>query len=198
MDELAHRAGRDPIEYRRALMSKSPRPRAVLDLVAAKSGWANPLPQTVGQRKARGVAVFSGFGSHFALVAEVHVDASGHVGVERVVCAVDTGLVVNPDIVKAQLEGGITFGVSAALREHITVANGRVEQANFDTYQLLRIHEAPVIEVYIVASNEDPGGVGEPGTSGAIAAVANAVSAATGKRITTLPIQKALSERQRV
>ena len=193
MDELAHRAGRDPLEYRRTLMSKSPRQRAVLDLVAAKSGWRTPLPQSEGTRRGRGVAVFSGFGSHLALVAEVHVDASNSVRVERVVCAIDIGLVINPDIVRAQIEGGINFGVSAVLREHITVANGRVEQANFDTYQLLRIHEAPSIEVHIVASNEDPGGVGEPGTSGAIAAVANAVSAATGKRITTLPIQQALS-----
>ena len=197
MDELAHRTGRDPLEYRRALMSKSPRQRAVLDLVAAKSGWARPLPQSEGTRSGRGVAVFSGFGSHLALVAEVHVDASNHVRVARVVCAIDAGLVVNPDIVKAQVEGGINFGVSAALREHITVAHGRVEQANFDTYQLLRIHEAPSIEVHIVASNEDPGGVGEPGTSGAMAAVANAVSAATGQRITTLPIQPALFKEAR-
>jgi isoquinoline 1-oxidoreductase beta subunit len=189
MDDLAHRAGRDPIEYRRALMSQAPRPKAVLDLVAARSGWGSPLPEGKG----RGVAVFSGFGSHLALVAEVDVDPSGHVRVERVVCAVDTGLVINPDIVRAQIEGGITFGVSAVLRERITVANGRVEQANFDTYPLLRIHEAPKIEVHLVASTEDPGGVGEPGTSGAIAAVANAVFAATGKRVTTLPIQLALS-----
>jgi CO/xanthine dehydrogenase Mo-binding subunit len=189
MDDLAHRAGRDPIEYRRALMSQSPRQRAVLDLVAARSDWSVPLPKGKG----RGVAVFSGFGSHLALVAQVDVDPSGHVRVERVVCAVDTGLVINPDIVRAQIEGGITFGVSAVLRERITVANGRVEQGNFDTYQLLRMHEAPKIEVHLVASNEDPGGVGEPGTSGAIAAVANAVFAATGKRVTTLPIQLALS-----
>ena len=194
MDELAHRAGRDPVEYRRALMAKSPRSRAVLDLVVAKAGWTAPLPQRAGERRGRGVAVFSGFGSHLALVAEVRVDGSGHVRVERIVCAVDTGLVVNPDIVKAQIEGGIIFGVSAVLREQITVANGRIEQANFDTYTLLRIDEAPSIEVHIVPSTEDPGGVGEPGTSGAIAAVANAVFAATGKRVTTLPIQKARGE----
>lgn len=193
MDELARRAGRDPIEYRRALLSKSPRQKAVLDLVAAKSGWGTPLPKGKG----RGVAVFSGFGSHLALVAEVSVDSASHVRVERVVCALDTGLVVNPDIVKAQIEGGVNFGISAALREQITVANGRVEQANFDTYELLRIHEAPSIEVHIVPSKEEPGGVGEPGTSGAIAAVANAVSAATGNRITTLPIQQALLQEAR-
>jgi isoquinoline 1-oxidoreductase beta subunit len=193
MDELARRAGRDPIEYRRALMSKSPRQKAVLDLVATKSGWGAPLPKGKG----RGVAVFSGFGSHLALVAEVSVDSANHVRVERVVCALDTGLVVNPDIVKAQIEGGVNFGVSAALREQITVLNGRIEQANFDTYQLLRIHEAPSIEVHIVPSKEEPGGVGEPGTSGAVAAVANAVSAATGKRITTVPIQQALLQEAR-
>jgi isoquinoline 1-oxidoreductase beta subunit len=194
MDELARRTGRDPVEYRLALMSNSPRQRAVLELVAAKSGWGTPLARSEGKRKGRGVAVFSGFGSHLAMVAEAHVDTSNRVRVERVVCAVDTGLVTNPDIVKAQIEGGINFGISAALREQVTVANGRVEQANFDTYPLLRIHEAPVIEIHIVTSNEDPGGVGEPGTSGAIAAVANAVSAATGQRISSLPIQKALSE----
>jgi isoquinoline 1-oxidoreductase beta subunit len=161
-----------------------PRAKAVLDLVAAKSNWGEPL----AARQGRGVAVFEGFGSFLALVAQVQVDPSGNVRVQRIVCAVDTGIAVNPDIVRAQIEGGITFGVSSALRERITVASGRVQQGNFDSYQLLRMHEAPQIEVHIVASNEDPGGVGEPGTSGAIAAVANAVFAATGKRITSLPI----------
>lgn len=183
IDELAHRAGKDPVAYRRALVDK-PRAKAVLDLVAAKSNWGEPL----AARQGRGVAVFEGFGSFLALVAQVQVDPSGNVHVQRIVCAVDTGIAVNPDIVRAQIEGGITFGVSSALRERITVANGRVQQGNFDSYQLLRMHEAPQIEVHIVASNEDPGGVGEPGTSGAIAAVANAVFAATGKRITSLPI----------
>lgn len=183
IDELAHRAGKDPVAYRRALVDK-PRAKAALDLVAAKSNWGEPL----AARQGRGVAVFEGFGSFLALVAQVQVDPSGNVRVQRIVCAVDTGIAVNPDIVRAQIEGGITFGVSSALRERITVANGRVQQGNFDSYQLLRMHEAPQIEVHIVASNEDPGGVGEPGTSGAIAAVANAVFAATGKRITSLPI----------
>jgi isoquinoline 1-oxidoreductase subunit beta len=189
MDELAHRAGRDPVEYRRALMGKFPRERAVLDLATTKAGWGTPLPKGRG----RGVAVFAGFGSYLALVAEVLVDSTNHVRVERVVCAIDTGLVINPDIVRAQIEGGVTFGISAALREKITVSNGRIEQGNFDSYQLLRMHETPSIEVHIIPSTEDPGGVGEPGTSGAIAAVANAVFAATGKRVTTLPIQEALS-----
>ena len=197
MDELARRAGIDPIAYRRALMSKAPRLKTVLDLAAEKAGWQTPLPQRPGARRGRGVAVFSGFGSYLALVAEVSVNAANHVRVERVVCAIDTGLVVNPDIVKAQIEGGIHFGISAVLREEITVSEGRVEQGNFDSYTLLRIHEAPSTEVHLVPSNEDPGGVGEPGTSGAIAAVANAVSAATGRQITTLPISRALSQEAR-
>lgn len=192
IDELAHRAKQDPVAYRRALMSHA-RARAVLDLAAEKSSWGAPLAPGRG----RGVAVFEGFGSFLGLVAEAHVSPTGNVRVERVVCAVDTGLVVNPDIVRAQIEGGIVFGVSAALREHVTVANGRVQTANFDTYQLLRMHEAPKVEVYIVPSNEAPGGVGEPGTSGAIAAVANAVFAASGKRVTSLPIQLALSKEAR-
>ncbi len=126
------------------------------------------------------------------------VDAANHVRVERVVCAIDAGLVVNPDIVKAQIEGGIHFGISAVLREEITVSEGRVQQGNFDSWaRSSRIHEAPSIEVHLVPSNEDPGGVGEPGTSGAIAAVANAVSAATGRQITTLPISRALSQEAR-
>lgn len=183
IDELAHRAGSDPVAYRRALVDK-PRAKAVLDLVAAKSNWGEPL----AARQGRGVAVFEGFGSFLALVAQVQIDPSGSVRVQRIVCAVDTGIAVNPDIVRAQIEGGITFGVSSALHERVTVANGRVQQGNFDSYRVLRMHEAPKIEVHIVASNEDPGGVGEPGTSGAIAAVANAVFAATGKRITSLPI----------
>lgn len=193
IDELAHRAGRDPVEYRRSMLSNAPRLRGVLDLVAEKSTWGSSLPPGKG----RGVAAFSGFGSHLALVAEVSVTGGTNVRVERVVCAVDTGLVVNPDIVRAQIEGGITMGVSAALREHVTVANGRVQPSNFDTYQLLRMHEAPKIEVHIVPSTESPGGVGEPGTSGAFAAVANAVYAATGKRVRTLPIQLALAQEAR-
>ena len=197
MDELARLAGSDPIAYRRALMSKAPRLRAVLDLAADKAGWGTPLPQRAGARRGRGVAVFSGFGSHLALIAEVSVDTTNHVRVERVVCAIDTGLVINPNIVRAQIEGGINFGISAALREQITVSKGRIEQGNFDSYPVLRIHEAPSIEVHLVSSHEDPGGVGEPGTSGAIAAVANAVFAATGTHITTLPLSRALSQEVR-
>jgi isoquinoline 1-oxidoreductase beta subunit len=190
IEELAHRAGKDPVAYRLAMMAKYPRPKAVLELAAAKAGWGDPLPKGSG----RGAAVFSGFGSHQAFVAQVKVEPSGQVRVEWVVCAVDTGFVVNPDVVRAQMEGGIIFGATAALYGKITVADGRVQESNFDSYPVLRIHEAPKIDVYIIDSKEEPGGVGEPGTSGAIAAVANAVSAATGKRILTLPIVPAQRE----
>jgi isoquinoline 1-oxidoreductase beta subunit len=187
IDQLAHDAGRDPVAYRRALMTRAPRPLEALELAVAKAGWGSPLPQ----RSGRGVAVFSGFGSHLATVAEVAVEASGTVRVKRVVCAIDTGLIVNPDIVRAQIEGGVVFGISAVLHGRITIVNGRVQQSNFDSYPVLRMNEAPAIEVHLIASNETPGGVGEPGTSGAIAAIANAVFAATGQRVLSLPIDPA-------
>jgi isoquinoline 1-oxidoreductase beta subunit len=184
IDELARTAGRDPIAYRKALMSKAPRAFAVLERAERESQWGMPLPA----RSGRGGAVFSGFGSHLAIVAQVAVSSSGQVRAERVVCVVDTGIVVNPDIVRAQLEGGVIFGLSAVLHGNITVDKGRAQQGNFDTYQVVRMNAAPKIDVHIVESTESPGGVGEPGTSGVIAAVANAVFAATGKRIRTLPI----------
>jgi isoquinoline 1-oxidoreductase beta subunit len=184
IDELAHRAGADPVAYRRAMMKGSPRDRAVLDLVAEKAGWNDPLPKGHG----RGVALCPAFGSHVAMVAEVSVEPSGMYRVERIVCAVDTGIAVNPDVVRAQIEGGAMFGVTAVRYGRITVANGRVEQGNFDTYPVLRMAEAPEVEVHIVPSKADPGGIGEPGTSVAIAAVANAIFAATGKRFRSLPI----------
>jgi isoquinoline 1-oxidoreductase beta subunit len=186
IDELAHQAGRDPIAYRKALMSRAPRALAVLEIVERESGRREALPK--GSARGRGVAVFSGFGSHIAVVAEVHVAPTGQVRVERMVYAVDTGIAVNPDIVRAQIEGGAIYGITAALHGEITIANGRVQQVNFDTYRVLRMHEAPRVDVHVVESLEDPGGVGEPGTSGAIAAVANAVFAATGQRVRTLPI----------
>ena len=184
MDELARRAGADPIAYRRALMAGAPRARAVLDLAAEKANWDRPLPPRAG----RGVSVFNAFGSYLATVAEVRVSATGDIRVDRIVCALDTGLVVNPDVVRAQIEGGVIFGLSAALYGRVTIAEGRIEQGNFDTYRVLRMREAPVIEVHVIESQEDPGGVGEPGTAGAIAAVANAVAAATGHRPLTLPL----------
>ncbi|MGE7136771.1 molybdopterin cofactor-binding domain-containing protein [Luteibacter sp. NPDC031894] len=184
IDELAHRAGADPVDYRRAMMKGAPRDLAVLDLVVEKSGWGEPLAKGRG----RGVALCPAFGSHVAMVAEVSVEPSGAYRVDRIVCAIDTGIVVNPDVVRAQIEGGAMFGISAVRYGRITVANGRVEQGNFDTYPVLRMAEAPKVEVHIVPSTKDPGGVGEPGTSAAIAAVANALFAATGKRLRSMPI----------
>ena len=187
MDELAAAANKDPLEYRRALLDKAPRAKAVLDLAAEKAGWGQPLPQGAG----RGVSLQSVFGTYMAQVAEVDVAQDGEVRVRRVVCAVDCGTVVNPDTVEAQVQGAIIFGITAALYGEITLKGGRVEQDNFDTYQLLRIDEAPVIEVHIVQSSEPPGGMGEPGTSAIVPAVANAIFAATGKRLRTLPIDPA-------
>jgi isoquinoline 1-oxidoreductase beta subunit len=186
IDELAHAAGRDAIAYRKALMAKAPRARAALERVERESGWGASLPPGSG----RGVAVLSAFGSHLAFIAQVTVSRAGRVRVDRVVCAVDTGIAVNPDIVRAQIEGGVIYGLSAALHGKITVGKGRVQEGNFDTYRVVRMDEAPRIDVHIIESTEEPGGVGEPGTSGAIAAVANAVFAAAGKRIRTLPIDQ--------
>ena len=184
IDELAAAAKQDPVAYRRALLDKAPRAKAVLDLVAEKAGWGQPLPDRVG----RGVSVQTAFGTYMAQVAEVEVGKDGAVRVRRVVCALDAGSVVNPDTVEAQVQGAVIFGLTAALYGEITIAKGRVEQANFDTYQMLRINEAPAIEVHIVPSVEAPGGMGEPGTSAIVPAVANAIFAATGKRLRKMPI----------
>jgi isoquinoline 1-oxidoreductase beta subunit len=187
MDELAAAARQDPVAYRRALLGKSPRARAVLDLAAEKSGWGQPLPTGVG----RGVALQFVFASYMAHVAEVEVAKDGAVRVRRVVCAVDCGTVVNPDTVRAQIQSAIIFGITAALHGEITLKDGRVQQTNFDTYQMLRMNEAPAIEVYIVSSLEPPGGMGEAGTSVIVPAVANAVFAATGKRLRQMPVDPA-------
>ncbi len=187
MDELAAAAKRDAVAYRRALLDKSPRAKAVLDLAAQKAGWGQPLPDRVG----RGISLQFAFATYMAHVAEVEVSRDGAVRVSRVVCAVDCGTVVNPDTVRAQIQGAVIFGITAALHGKITLKNGRVEQTNFDTYQMLRMNEAPAIEVHIVQSSEPPGGMGEPGTSAIVPAVANAIFAATGKRMRTLPIDAA-------
>jgi isoquinoline 1-oxidoreductase beta subunit len=184
MDELAAAAKQDPVAYRRALLDKSPRAKAVLALAAEKAGWGQPLPDRVG----RGVSVQFAFANYMAQVAEVEVSKTGAVRVRRVVCAVDCGTPVNPDTVRAQVEGAIMFGITAALHGEITLKDGRVEQTNFDTYQMLRMNEAPAIEVHIIQSSEPPGGMGEPGTSAIAPAVANAIFAATGKRLRKLPI----------
>ena len=186
IDELAAVTKQDPVQYRRALLGTSPRAKAVLDLAAEKAGWGQPLPEGHG----RGVSVQFVFGSYVAQVAEVEVAKNGEVRVKRVVCAVDCGVVVNPDTVKAQMEGGIMFGLTAALFSEITVKDGRVEQSNFHNYRMLRINEAPVVEVYLVKSAEAPGGIGETGTAALAPALTNAIFAATGKRIRKLPVNR--------
>ena len=187
IDELATAAKQDPVEYRRLLLGTSPRARAVLQLAAGKAGWGQPLPAGSG----RGISVQHAFGSYVAQVADVAVSKEGEVRVQRVVCAVDCGIIVNPDTVKAQMEGGIIFGITGALFGEITLKNGRVEQSNFHNYRTLRINEAPVIDVYLVQSTEAPGGIGEPGTSAVAPAVCNAIFAATGKRVRKLPVDTA-------
>ena len=184
MDELAAAAKQDPVAYRLALLDKSPRAGAVLSLAARNAGWGQALPKGVG----RGVSVQSVFGSHLAMVAEVEVGKDNAVRVRKVTAAIDSGIVVNPDTVRAQIESAAIFGISAALYGEITVRNGRVEQGNFDSYQVVRLDEAPAIDVHIVKSIESPGGLGEPGTSAVMPAVANAVFAATGKRLRKMPI----------
>jgi isoquinoline 1-oxidoreductase subunit beta len=188
MDELAAAAKQDAVAYRRALLDKSPRAKAVLELAAEKAGWGQSLPERVG----RGVSLQFVFGTYMAQVAEVEVSKNGAVRVRRVVCAVDCGTVVNPDTVEAQIQGAIIFGITAALYGEITLKDGRVQQTNFDTYQMLRMNEAPAIEVHIVQNSEPPGGMGEPGTSAIVPAVTNAIFAATGKRLRSLPIDTTL------
>jgi len=184
IDELAAVAKQDAVAYRLALLDSAPRAKAVLELAAQKAGWGEPLPGGAG----RGVSVQFVFGTYMAQVAEVEVSKDGSVRVRRVVCAVDCGTAVNPDIVRAQIEGAIVFGISAALYGKITLKNGRVEQANFDSYPVVRINEAPAIEVHIVSSSAPPGGMGEAGTSAIMPAVVNAIFAATGKRLRKLPV----------
>jgi isoquinoline 1-oxidoreductase beta subunit len=184
IDEMAFAAGKDPYEFRRALLVNHPRHRGVLDLAAHKAGWGTPTPAG----HSRGIAMCESYGSFVAEVAEVSMEPSGNVRVHRVVCAVDCGNTMNPSIIEAQMESGIVFGLTAALYGEITIQKGRVEQENFNTYTLLRIGRMPAVEVYIVPSSENPGGIGEPGTPPIAPAVTNAIFAATGKRIRRLPI----------
>jgi isoquinoline 1-oxidoreductase beta subunit len=186
MDELAAAARKDPVQFRRSLLDASPRAKAVLDLAAEKAGWGRPLAQGVG----RGVSLQFVFGSYLAQVAEVELSKEGEVRVRRVVCAVDCGIVVNPDTVRAQIEGGIIFGIAGALYGEITLKNGRVEQSNFHDYRVVRANEAPVVEIHLVKSSEAPGGIGEPGTSCIAPALTNAIFALTGKRIRKLPVAR--------
>jgi len=184
IDELATTAKKDPYQFRRDLLSKAPRHRAVLDLVAEKSGWGKPLPAG----HARGIAMMEAFGSIVGQVAEVSV-TNGAVKIHKMWCAVDTGWVINPDTIKAQMEGGTLYGLTAALKGEITIQNGRVMQHHFNDYQMIRHNEAPEVEVHIVPSTETPGGIGEPSTAIAAGALVNAIAAATGKRIYKLPIR---------
>jgi len=194
IDELAAVSKQDPVAFRRALLRKSPRARNVLELAAKEAGWGKPVPRGRG----RGVALlFSSWGTYLAQVAEVEVTGSSDVRVRRIVCAVDCGQVVNPDIVKAQIESGVVYGISGALWGEVTLNNGRVEQSNFDNYRVLRMNETPPIDVRVVRNSEAPGGIGEPGTSVTAAALANAVYAATGKRLRKLPLQPGLASSTR-
>jgi isoquinoline 1-oxidoreductase beta subunit len=186
LDELAAAGGKDPFELRRRLLAKSPRMLAVLELAAEKASWGKPLPAG----RARGIAVVNNIGSFNAQVAEVSVD-KGKLRVHHVVCAIDCGQVVNPAIVEQQIQSGIVYGLSAALKGAITIDKGRVQQGNFDKYDVLRIDEMPVVEVHIVPSHATPGGIGEASTPTIVPAVANAIFALTGKRIRSLPIRSA-------
>ena len=185
LDEVAHAGGKDPYQLRRTLLANQPRMLAVLDLAAQKANWGSALPAG----RARGIATHFSFDSYVAQVVEVSVEKDGTVRVHRVVAAVDCGRTVNPDTVKAQLEGGIVFGLTAALKTEITLEKGRVQQRNFNDYPMVRMFESPAIEVYIVPSTEHPTGVGEPGVPPVAPAVANAIFAATGKRVRRLPIK---------
>jgi isoquinoline 1-oxidoreductase subunit beta len=185
IDELAFNAKQDPLAYRVALLDGNPRAKAVLQLAADRSRWGQALPAGQG----RGIALCTGFGSFVAQVVQVVVDRDGNVNPTRVWCAVDCGVQVNPDTIRAQMESGIIFGLSAALYGEITIKDGRVEQTNFGDYRVLRMNEAPRIDVALVKSAEAPGGIGEPGTSCAMPALANAVFAATGTRIRKLPVR---------
>jgi isoquinoline 1-oxidoreductase beta subunit len=185
IDELAHAADKDPYEFRRSLIVKDPRLKALLELVAQKAGWGSALPEGRG----RGIAVHKSFGSYTAQVAEVSVSREGEVRVHKVVCAVDCGRNVNPDTIEAQMQSAIVFGLSATLFSEITLKKGRAEQSNFHDYRILRMNHMPVVEVHIMPSEEKPSGVGEPGVPPIAPAVANAVFAITGKRIRRLPIR---------
>jgi isoquinoline 1-oxidoreductase beta subunit len=182
---VAAAAGKDPLAFRLELLPAGNRLRGALELAAGKAGWGKPLPPGRG----RGIACHTSFGSHVAEVAEVSVE-KGRVRVHRVVAAVDCGVAVNPDSVEHQIEGAVVYGLSAALRGEITVAKGAVVQGNFDEYEPLRMSEMPAVEAHIVPSREPPGGLGEPGLPPIAPAVANALFAATGKRVRRLPIRE--------
>jgi isoquinoline 1-oxidoreductase subunit beta len=186
MDELARKAGKDPVEFRRAMLGTNPRLQAALDLVAEKSNWGAPLPPRGG----RGVSIQPSFGSFIATVVEAEVDEFGEVHLRRVTSAVDTGIAVNPDTIAAQLQGGLIFGLTAALYGEVTIAKGRVLQSNFNDYRMLRIDQVPNIDVHVIKSGEEPGGIGETGATAGPPALRNAIYAATGIALRRLPIDR--------
>src|SRR5712672_130489 len=188
MDELARKAGKDPVEFRRSMLGKNPRLLAALNLAAEKSNWGQPLPARIG----RGVCAQPSFGSFIATVVEAEVDQQGEVHLRRIISAVDTGIAVNPDTIVAQIEGGLIFGLTAALYGEITIDKGRVQQSNFNDYRMLRIDQAPKIEVHVIKSGEAPGGIGETGVTAGPPALRNAILAATGVALRRLPIDRAL------
>lgn len=185
MDELAHAAGKDPVAYRRDLLGDNHRARGVLELAVQKAGWGQG---TLQARQGRGVALAAPFGSHLCVIVDVEVSPQGEVSLKRAVAAVDCGIVINPNTVKAQIEGGLVFGWSAALYSGITLKQGAVEQSNFNDYRVMRLNQTPPIEVYLVPSKEQPGGIGETATVMSMPALANAIFAATGVRLRKLPI----------
>ena len=189
IDELAQRAKKDPVAYRRAMLKKNPRTLAVLDLAASKIGWGQG---TLAARVGRGVAVGDAFGSRVCAIVEAEVTPQGEVRMRRAVVAVDCGIAVNAGSIEAQIQGGLLFGLSAALFSEITLREGAIEQSNFHDYRMLRINEAPPVEVHTVKSGEAPGGIGEVGTAIAAPALANAIFAATGVRLRALPVNRAL------
>jgi isoquinoline 1-oxidoreductase subunit beta len=184
IDELAHVSKQDPLQYRLGLLDKTPRLKNVVQITAEKAGWSNAKTKSHGQ----GVSAMHAFGSFLGTVVDVSINDEREVKVNKVVCVVDCGMVVNPNTVKAQIEGGIVFGLTAVLHDEITLKHGRVEQNNYNDYRMMRINETPVIEVHIVQSAESPGGIGEPGTAAVGAALVNAIFAATGQRIRRLPV----------
>jgi isoquinoline 1-oxidoreductase beta subunit len=188
MDELARKAGKDPVDFRRSMLGNQPRFLAALNLAAEKSNWGEPLPARVG----RGVCVQPSFASFIATVVEAEVDEQGEVHLRRITSAVDTGIVVNPDTVVAQLEGGLIFGLTAALYGEIIIDKGRVQQSNFNDYRMLRIDQTPKIDVHLIKSGEPPGGIGETGANAGPPALRNAIYAATGVALRRLPIDRAL------
>jgi isoquinoline 1-oxidoreductase beta subunit len=188
IDELARKAGKDPVAFRSNMLGKTPRLKAALKLAAEKADWGQPLPPRVG----RGVCVQPSFGSFIATVVEAEVDEQGEVHLRRVTSAVDTGIAVNPDTIVAQLQGGLIFGLTAALYGEITIDKGRVQQSNFNDYRMLRIDEVPVIDVHVIKSGEPPGGIGETGTTAGPPALRNAIYATTGIALRRLPIDRDL------